>query len=82
MGYETIQGLAKVFNRVPTYDELVGQDDIYPQDVAPAIRRPYTEYVTSPYYIRDAEEALGRAHFLNADKALQHLGGGLAALPP
>ena len=51
-GYKVDAALANVFDSVPTYDELAREEYIYPQKIAPGIKREYTRFVQSPFYIR------------------------------
>ena len=55
-GYKADAALAKVFNRVPTYDELAREEYILTQKIAPGIKREYTRFVESPCYIREFNE--------------------------
>ena len=49
MGYKEDLALSKVFNRVPTYDELAREDYYDPKKIAPGIKREYTRFVMSPF---------------------------------
>ena len=80
MGYRSTQALAKVFTRVPTYDELAREEYITPQKLAPGIKREYTRFIQSNFYIRAHEEGVQKTTFLDEVGALQHLGGGLQPL--
>ena len=74
--------LAKVFNRVPTYDELAREEYLLPQKIAPGIRREYTRFVQSPFYIRGFNDGVQKESLLDEVSSMQHLGGGLPTLPP
>ena len=82
MGYKEDLALSKVFNRVPTYDELAQEDYYDPKKIAPGIKREYTRFVLSPYYIRAHDESVQKATFLDEVNSMQHMGGGgLQPLP-
>ena len=65
MGYRSTQALAKVFNQVPTYDELAREEYITPQKLAPGIKREYTRFIQSNFYIRAHEGGLLMTSFLD-----------------
>ena len=76
MGYKEDLALSKVFNRVPTYDELAGEDYYDPKKIAPGIKREYTRFVMSPFFIRAHDENVQKATFLDEVNSLQFGGGG------
>ena len=80
-GVKADAALAKVFNRVPTYDELAREEYLQPQKIAPGIRREYTRFVQSPFFIRGFNDGVQKESLLDEVSSMQHLGGGLPTLP-
>ena len=65
---------------MPTYEKLAREDYINSKKIAPGIKREYTRFVLSHFYMFQA--AYTDQQTTDGANSLQHLGGGLQPLQP